>query len=338
MRVAAAQLRPIWLDPALTTKKVLSYVEQAADAGVDVIAFSETFVSGYPFWMCRTNGGAFDDPQQKEAYARYLEAAVEATGPELSEIAQAAQDFNIFVVLGFTERGVRAAHNSTFCALASIDPGRGLVGVHRKLAPTHDERLVWARGDGHGLRAHPFRGTRLSGLCCWENWMPQARHALYADAAEVHFAVWPGWSGLTPDITRFIAMEGRVYSVAASGLLSYDDVPGDFPMLDEMRANFPELPFDGGSCIAGPDGQWLAPPLCGQEGLVIADIDPHRVRQERLMFDPTGHYSRPDVFHTVVSRERQEAAVFIDSPAQGVHDGSAERVGNRRGQATPSLR
>jgi nitrilase len=314
MRVAAAQLRPVWLDRTETTKKVVSYIEEAANSGVDAMVFSETFLCGYPFWMCRTNGAANDDPQQKEAYARYLEAAVEADSAELREIAQAAGDHGVFVFLGFTERGERAARNSTFCALAAIDPERGLVCIHRKLAPTYDERLVWARGDGHGLRAHPFGATRMSGLCCWENWMPQARNALYADGAEVHFAVWPGWSGLTPDITRFIAMEGRVFSVAASGLLSYDDVPEDFPMLEEMRESFPKLPFDGGSCIAGPDGQWLVPPVVGEERLVIADIDPHRVRQERLMFDPAGHYSRPDVFHTVVSRERQEAALFVDSP------------------------
>ncbi len=90
-------------------------------------------------------------------------------------------------------------------------------------------------------------------------------------------------------------------------------MPGDFPMVDEMREEFPSLPFDGGSAIAGPDGAWIVAPVLGEERLVTADIDALQVRRERMMFDTSGHYSRPDVFRTTVSRVRQEAAIFEDS-------------------------
>jgi nitrilase len=317
MRIAGVQARPVWLDPAQTTAKVISLLEDAAHAGAELVAFPETYLCGYPFWVCRTNGAAFNDPRQKEAYARYLEAAVETGGPEVTTIRQAAGDLGLFVFLGVTERGARCARGSTYCSLVAIDPDKGVVGVHRKLAPTHDERLVWARGDGHGLRTHEFRGVRIGGLSCWENWMPQARHALYCDGADIHIATWPGWSALTADITRFIAQEGRVFSMSVSGLLSLDDIPSDFPMLDEIRAEYPVLPFDGGSGIAGPDGTWVVPPLLDEDKIVIADLDPVEVRRERMMFDPSGHYSRPDVFETIVHRRRQEAAVF-DDPGSGV--------------------
>jgi nitrilase len=290
-------------------------MERAARGGAELIALPETYLCGYPFWVCRTNGAAFDDPDQKRAYARYLEAAVELEGPELAMIREAAGDLGVFVFLGATERGSRTARGSTFCTLVAIHPERGIVGAHRKLAPTHDERLVWARGDGHGLRAHEFKGWRVGGLSCWENWMPQARHALYCDGVDLHVSTWPGWSGLTRDITRFISMEGRVYSVAVSGLLSLADVPGDFPMRERIASEYPELPFDGGTAIAGPDGGWIEPPSVGAEAILYADADLARVREERMMFDVTGHYSRPDVFETVVHRGRQRAAKFDDAPA-----------------------
>jgi nitrilase len=315
VRIAAAQAAPAWLDPGATTAKVVATLEEAARQGVEVVAFSETFLCGYPFWVCRTNGAAFDDPRQKDAYARYLETAVEADGPELRTIREAAGDLGILAFVGMTERGGRGARGTTWCSIAVVDPDLGLVGVHRKLVPTHDERLVWGRGDGHGLRAHAFRGVRFGALACWENWMPQARHALYADGVDVHLALWPGWSGLVGDITRFIAMEGRVYSVAASGLLAWEDVPGDFPMVEEMRAEFPALPFDGGSAVAGPDGAWIVEPVRGEERLVVAEVDVHRVRRERMMLDVTGHYARPDVFRTTVSRRRLDAVVFEDPAA-----------------------
>jgi nitrilase len=333
LRIAAIQSRAAWLDRAGTTARVLELIERAAAGGAELVALPETFLSGYPFWVCRTNGAAFDDPLQKQAYARYLEAAVELEGPELRVIAQAAADLGTFVFLGATERGTRYARGSTFCTLVAIHPERGIVGAHRKLAPTHDERLVWARGDGQGLRAHDFKGWRVGGLSCWENWMPQARHALYCDGIDIHVSTWPGWSRLTADIPRFIAMEGRVYSLAVSGLLSVSDAPDDFPMLAKIAAEYPTLPFDGGSGIAGPDGAWIAPPVTGADTILYADAELSRVREERLMFDVTGHYARPDVFETVVHRRRQQAAVFDDDAA--AHEPGAEPREPR--PASPSL-
>lgn len=145
--------------------------------------------------------------------------------------------------------------------------------------------------------------------------MPQARHALYCDGVDLHVSTWPGRSTLTADITRFIAVEGRVYSVAVGGLLSLSDVPADFPMLEQIAAEYPELPFDGGSAIAGPDGAWIHSPRSGGETILYADAELARVREERLMFDVSGHYSRPDVFETTVHRRRQLPVEFDDADA-----------------------
>ena len=144
--------------------------------------------------------------------------------------------------------------------------------------------------------------------------MPQARHAMYAAGEDVHIGVWPGSADLTRDITRFTALEGRVFSLAVGGLLSRDDVPDDFPFAAELSADVDQMPFDGGSAVAAPDGRWIVEPVAGREGLVIADLDLRQVDRERFTFDPTGHYSRPDVFSTVVDRTRRSAVSFRDAP------------------------
>ena len=87
-------------------------------------------------------------------------------------------------------------------------------------------------------------------------------------------------------------------------------VIGVFPMLDEIKAQYPNELFDGGSGIVGPDGNWIAGPVIGTEEVLVADIDPHVVAEERLMFDVAGHSSRPDVFESRVHRTRQRAAIF----------------------------
>jgi len=312
MRVAAAQARPVWFDRAATTAKVVDLIGRAAAQGVELLAFPETFLSGYPLWIRGGTGIGFEAAAQRQAYAAYLESAVDARGAEVREVCAAAADHGVFVYLGASERVATSGHGTVYCSLIAIHPRRGVVGVHRKLVPTHQERMVWGYGDGAGLRVHDAGGLRVGGLNCWENWMPPARHALYADGEELHVATWPGWAGQTSDICRFVALEGRVAVLAPAGLLSPDDVPADFPLAGAMRADADRFTFDGGSAVAGPDGRWLAEPVVGEERLVIADIDPAEIRGARLAADPSGHYARPDVFAITVDRRRREAVTFRD--------------------------
>lgn len=318
LTVGAAQLGGPWLDPAARLEKVVATAQAAVDEGCDVVVFPEAYLSGYPFWLPRTGGARFNDPDQKACYAYYLDAAMEIPGPEVDQLRALAGDLGLALVIGVTERGTGNGRGSTYCSLLTVDPEDGLIGHHRKLVPTYDERLVWASGDGAGLRAHPVGRARIGALNCWENWMPSARLAMYAGGEDVHIGIWPGSADLTTDITRFIALEGRVFSVAVSGLLRADEVPDDFPLAEELRAHSAAVAFNGGSAVAGPDGRWLVAPVADVEGLIVADLALPEVAQERLTFDPTGHYSRPDVFVNTVRRERSAAVRFLDATTTGL--------------------
>lgn len=316
MRIAAANVRPRWGKPDAGAERVVELIGQAGAEGVDLLAFGETHLGGYPFWVSVTDGARWDAADQKQAYAYYLEAAVELDGPQLRLIAEAAAEHRVFTYLGIVERRADSARGSTYATLVAIDPGMGIVSAHRKVQPTYEERLVWATGDGNGLRVHTFTGregetARVGGLNCWENWLPQARLAMYAGGEDIHVSAWPGSVRNTIDIARFVAQEGRVFSLGAGTILRRSDVPDDFPLL----AALPEGEYtDGGSAIAAPDGSWLQEPVAQEERLVIADIDLARVREERQNFDPVGHYSRPDIFQLRVDRRRLSAADLGDEP------------------------
>jgi nitrilase len=315
LTVAAAQLGGPWLNASARLEVALEAIEVAAAAGAEVIGFPETYLSGYPLWVSRTDGASFDEPDQKASYAYYLEQAIEADGQEVRQLAEASSDLGINIVMGASERGSGEGTGTVWCSIFTIDAKDGLVGHHRKLMPTYDERLVWGQGDATGLVTHPVGAARLGSLSCWENWMPQARSALYAQGENVHLSVWPGSEKLTGDITRFIALEGRVFSVAVSGTASLDDIPDDFPLAQQLRATGTPFPFQGGTCIAAPNGEWLVPPVVGAEGVVVAELALDQVAHERLTLDPTGHYARPDVFRLSVQRHRRSLVEFDDLPA-----------------------
>jgi nitrilase len=307
MRVGIAQDSPVFLDPRASTDRAIAWMSKAAKEGARLLCFGETWLPAYPFWLSQTGGSRFEDSDQKKAYARYLEAAIEEDGPELRRLAEASSDLKIALVMGFAERGRGTASGSVYASLSFIHPERGCAAPHRKLVPTYEERLAWCPGDGHGLRVHELDGVRVSALNCWENWMPQARHALYAQGAQLHVAIWPGSERLTRDITRFVAREGRLFCVSASGMMSREDVPDDYVLAPKLEQG---VYYDGGSCVAAPTGDWVAKPLVGEHALVLAELDMGRVSEERQNFDPTGHYARPDVFDVRVDRRRRAAAHF----------------------------
>jgi nitrilase len=312
LRVAAAQIAPVWLNRALTSERIVEQIEQAAVSGVELIAFGESLLPGYPFWVERTDGARFDSALQKDLYAHYVDQAITIEAGHLASICEAAARNAITVVLGILERPDDRGE-SVYASAVSIDAAGRIVAVQRKLMPTHEERLVWATGDGHGLRTHRVGSFTVGALNCWENWMPLARSALQAQGEDLHVAIWPGSPRNTREITRFMALEGRSYILSVSGLMRAKDLPDDLPHAKTLKRAASDMPWaTGGSCLAGPDGRWLIEPDTEKEGLLIADIDPKEVRRARHNFDPTGHYSRPDVFTLQVRRQRQRIGEFED--------------------------
>ena len=312
MVVALAQLAPVWLNRDATLAKVLLAIDEAASEGAELVCFGESLVPGYPFWLERTGGAEFDSPTQKALHARYLDQAVSIEAGHLQPVCERARDRNITVILGTAERAGDRGGHSIYCSLVYIGAEGEIRHVHRKLMPTYEERLCWSPGDGHGLQVHSCGPFTVGALNCWENWMPLPRAALYGQGENLHVAIWPGSDRNTADITRFLAREGRSYVVSVSGLMRPEDVPDDLPFRDEILAGGEDFFANGGSCIAGPDAEWLLEPQVEREGVFLATLDYQNVLEERQNFDPAGHYSRPDVTRLEVNRERQATVKFSD--------------------------
>ncbi|MHA2173300.1 MAG: carbon-nitrogen hydrolase family protein [Candidatus Hodarchaeales archaeon] len=297
IRVACIQISPIFLDAKKTWDKLSLYIKEAADNGAELVTWGETLIPGYPQWVSPSGGAKFNDPSQKLVYSKYWEESLDlAKSSIIDEMKNLAKKKKLMMMGGIAEK----YGGSIYCTLLSIGENGTILGRHRKIKPTYEERLVWADGDGLGLKTYPFKNAVIGGLNCWENWLPLARAKLHLQEELIHIAVWPGSLTLTQDISRFIALEGRLWVLSTSGLLRNTDfthlTKEIFPMKNimENKSNFWQ---NGGSMIVNPKGEIVAGPLVDKEGIIYADIDISVVIQERQSLDISGHYSRFDIFN-----------------------------------------
>ena len=315
--VGLAQLAPVWLDKEATLEKIIEAIHKAGQKGIDLLVFGEGFVPGYPLWTGLTDATVFDSPMQKELHAHYAANAVVIENGDLNRVRSLLKKYEMASYLGVIERPSDRGGHSLYASLVFIDNSGKVRSVHRKLRPTYDERLTWSPGDGHGLQVHPLKQFTVGGLNCWENWMPLVRSSLYAQGENLHIAVWPGSDHNTRDITRFMARESRSFVVSVSSLMRKEDFPETTPYFKEILEKAPDILTNGGSCVAGPDGEWILEPQVGQEEIYKVELNFKRVLEERQNFDPSGHYSRPDVTRLIVNRERQSVIRFEESGEYG---------------------
>ena len=297
IKIACIQIAPIFLDAQRTWEKLSNRIKEAKTNGADLVTWGETLIPGYPQWVSPSGGAKFNDPQQKQVYAKYWQEALHLTDSNIiQEMRALAKELKIMFMGGIAEK----EGGSTYCTLLTIGEDGEIKGRHRKLKPTYEERLVWADADRLGLKTHDLKGIKVGGLNCWENWLPLARVALHLQEEILHIAVWPGSSKLTEDITRFIALEGRSWVASTSGLLRPTDFAhldeSEFPMKNIMESHSRSWQ-NGGSVIVDPKGNIVAGPLIDEEGIIYADVDPLLAIQERQNFDISGHYSRFDLFN-----------------------------------------
>jgi nitrilase len=304
--VAAVQAAPILMNRDATVAKAVGLIAEAADHGADLIVFPEVYIPGTPIWYDSNRIWDGDD----EWYALLVDQAVVVPSAATDLIADAAREAGATVVMGINERD---AHGATiYNSLVYFGPDGAVLTKHRKLVPTGAERTVWGMGDGSTLHVVQAPFGRVGGLICWENYMPLARFAMYAQGIDVWvaptLATGDGWIATMQHIAR----EGRCYVIGVNPCTHVNQIPAGFPMRDRVwdAARDGVWVEDGNSVIVDPGGEIVAGPARELETILYADIDLAMVHAARRYLDPTGHYNRPDVFHLSVDTRPRPAVTF----------------------------
>lgn len=307
IKVAAAQVSPVFLDREASVAKACAAIREAGAAGAKVVAFCEGFLPTHPLWY---NFYAASDPLAEQLSTELFKNSVEVPSPATDALCEAAREASINVVMGICEK-VAGTTGTLYNTQLFIGEDGSILGKHQKLMPTFTEKLVHAPGDAATLKTFKTSFGRMSGLVCGENGNPLAMFRLIAEGTQVHVASWPPYNTLSvgdpPNhgegalmFSRMIAFQAKAFVINACSTVDDTLVEG-MKLSDDTRDKLRKPGCSGGSSIVGPSGEVLAGPMDGEEGILYADIDLELCVKNKFFHDYSGHYNRPDVFQLQVT-------------------------------------
>ncbi|MEX1216499.1 carbon-nitrogen hydrolase family protein [Saccharospirillum sp.] len=308
-KIAIVQEPPVFLDREKTIEKAAQLVREAADKGAELVVFSETFIPGYPAWIWRLKPGG-DWGLSEQLHGRLLANSVQLGSDQLQPLLDAAKEMRMTVVCGINERDGDSSRTTVYNSVLTISPQGIVQNCHRKLMPTNPERMVWGFGDASGLKVVDTPIGRVGSLICWENYMPLARYALFAQGIDIYIAPTYDSGDRWLRTLQHIAREGGCWVLGAGNVLRTRDLPEDFPEAGRLYPDKEEWINSGDSVVISPAGEIVAGPLRQETGLLLADIDVGEVTAARRSLDIAGHYSRPDIFSLQVNTRQQRPVSF----------------------------
>ena len=307
-KIAICQRPPVLLDKEASLALALDAIAEAASEGAQLITFPEAFLPGYPTWIWRLRPGA-DMALGAEIHSRLRADAIDIAAGDLAPLTAAAARNGIVVVMGMHELDSQFSGTTLFNTVVVIDHDGTILNRHRKLMPTNPERMVWGMGDASGLKVVETRFGRIGCLLCWENYMPLARFALYAQGMDILVAPTWDYGDIWLASMRHIAKEGGCWVLSSATALQGSDVPNSFPGRAQLFTDA-EWINTGDAIVVRPGGSVTAGPQHKQKSILYAMINPDTAKDARKSLDVAGHYDRPDVFQLTVDRSHRDPVHF----------------------------
>jgi predicted amidohydrolase len=255
-KIATCAFAPTY-DVAKSLELHLSYLDEAADNGADLVVFPETSLQGYP------PNFSVGDP---EGVIRKMAAVAEPVpgGSSVQAIAAKAVERGIHVIYGLTEAGDRPGILYNTMVLTGPD---GHIGTFRKVHCTIPEQLVWRPGNDWPVFDTPF--GRIGMLICYDKSFPESCRELALRGADIFVmsTAWPMMPGHGEGTDNFWVRQYDAFERVRAMENGRWFVSSNF--IGELGG----FEFFGMSQVVDPFGEVVATTGTDTVGLVYADID-----------------------------------------------------------------
>jgi len=249
LRIGLAQINVTVGDIAGNTNKIIDSIEKGKKMGIDLIAFPEMAVTGYP-------------PEDLLFMPKFIEANLKAT----RKIAKAAT--SITAIVGFVDR-----QGDIFNAAALLHDGKLRVAYHKTYLPNYgvfDEDRYFQTGKENFI--FTLKSTPIGLSVCEDLWYPgdPVRTQTLHGGAEliINISSSPYQAGKSEFREKMISTR----ATDNLAVFAYCNLVGGQD----------ELVFDGGSLIFDQRGELIVRGKQFEEDLVVADLDMEAVFRMRL--------------------------------------------------------
>ncbi|GIS82069.1 MAG: NAD+ synthase [Dehalococcoidia bacterium] len=239
-RIALAQINPIVGDITTNTSMILDYVQRAQKLNVDLVAFPELAITGYP-------------PEDLLFKKSFIQANVAA----MNSIVEASED--VAVVVGYVEQDGIDLFNSAALGYR----GRYIDSYRKIFLPNYgvfDEERYFKKGDV--CPVYEINGTQVGINICEDIWYPMGPTVLQCGAGAeviVNINASPFHAGKRIEREAMLSDRSSTHQV----FLGYANTVGGQD----------ELVFDGSSVVVDSDGHIITRGISFDEDLIVADLD-----------------------------------------------------------------
>ncbi len=270
MRLALAQVNPTVGDLGGNLRKVLSFVERAAEAGAEVVCFPELALTGYP-------------PEDLLLRPDFLRATLECLG----ELVAATKRYLPVVVVGVAYQEGRRLFN----AAAVVHRG-SLKGVYRKVfLPNYgvfDEKRYFQ--EGREALVFTLAGVSFGVTICEDIWHPEGPALLAARFGEaqviLNLSASPYHLGKREQREKMLSVRAADEGVS----LVYTNLVGAQD----------ELVFDGNSMVFDARGNLVARAAPFREDLLVVELQPGGVVRPLLCAESPPAAPEAEVYAALV--------------------------------------
>ncbi|PWR71800.1 carbon-nitrogen hydrolase family protein [Methanospirillum stamsii] len=245
MILSLAQITPCWNDPTKTLKKMEKYAAEAVEGDATFLVFPEQILTGW-------------DPKNNS------EVTTE-DGEEISALKDIAQDYSIGILGSFREKNTDHPFNTSI----AIGPDGKTLASYQKIhlfSPAGEDRYF---SPGNSLGIFSFNSCTIGIAICYDLRFAPLFHA-YRDAGVNLMLVPSAWpASRLKHFHLFTTSRAAEFQMFVASVNTVGQTPVDF--------------YNGGSCIAGPDGSIRAQGTDLEE-LIFYDMPIEEAETLRISF------------------------------------------------------